>query len=89
MWPADQYDVADLPNADGVSLNMCHWEEFLFSCNHSALRLKSYCHFARNHPRHRCFGVKVLRDSWQQGVRCEACRAAVAAATAAAADTRT
>ncbi|RTE72530.1 hypothetical protein BHE90_013050 [Fusarium euwallaceae] len=46
---------------------MCDWEEFLFLCNHSTLRLKSYCHFARNDPNHQCFGVKVLRNSWRQG----------------------
>lgn len=58
---------------------MCDWEEFLFSCNHSTLRLKSYCHFARNDPNHQCHGVKVLRNSWQQGVPCDSC--AVTSAT--------
>ncbi|KXH54477.1 hypothetical protein CSAL01_00633 [Colletotrichum salicis] len=52
---------------------MCDWEEFLFTCNHSVLRLKSYCHFARNDPGHQCFGVKVLRNSWQQSVPCDNC----------------
>ncbi|OHE94031.1 hypothetical protein CORC01_10723 [Colletotrichum orchidophilum] len=52
---------------------MCDWEEFLFTCNHSVLRLKSYCHFARNDPSHQCFGVKVLRNSWQQSVPCDNC----------------
>ncbi|KAF4507859.1 hypothetical protein G6O67_004311 [Ophiocordyceps sinensis] len=54
---------------------MCDWEEFLFACNHSILRLKSYCHFARNDAHHQCFGVKVLRNSWRQGVLCEKCEA--------------
>lgn len=54
---------------------MCDWEEFLFICNHSIFRLKSYCHFARNDPYHQCFGVKVLRNSWQQGMLCEKCAA--------------
>lgn len=52
---------------------MCDWEEFLFQCNHSTLRLKSYCHFARNDPYHQCFGVKVLRNSWRQCVPCDDC----------------
>ncbi|RYO92330.1 hypothetical protein DL766_001925 [Monosporascus sp. MC13-8B] len=53
---------------------MCDWEEFLFVCNHSVLRLKSYCHFARNDPNHQCLGVKVLRDSWyQEGMLCDGC----------------
>ncbi|KAF4584110.1 hypothetical protein GQ602_005483 [Ophiocordyceps camponoti-floridani] len=57
------------------SFTMCDWEEFLFTCNHSALRLKSFCHFARNDPFHQCYGVKVLRNSWQQGVLCDKCAA--------------
>ncbi|ROT37727.1 hypothetical protein SODALDRAFT_204286 [Sodiomyces alkalinus F11] len=52
---------------------MCDWEEFLFTCSHSVVRLKSYCHFARNDPNHQCFGVKVLRKSWQQAIPCEQC----------------
>ncbi|KAK2038100.1 hypothetical protein LZ31DRAFT_139336 [Colletotrichum somersetense] len=52
---------------------MCDWEEFLFTCNHSIVRLKSYCHFARNDPNHQCFGVKVLRNSWRQNVPCDNC----------------
>ncbi|KAI1502793.1 hypothetical protein F5X99DRAFT_377411 [Biscogniauxia marginata] len=55
---------------------MCDWEEFLFVCNHSTLRLKSYCHFARNDPNHQCYGVKMLRDSWlQEGQLCDDCLA--------------
>ncbi|RDA93636.1 hypothetical protein CP533_4918 [Ophiocordyceps camponoti-saundersi (nom. inval.)] len=54
---------------------MCDWEEFLFTCNHSALRLKSFCHFARNDPYHQCYGVKVLRNSWNQGKLCDNCLA--------------
>lgn len=53
---------------------MCDWEEFLFECGHSTVRLKSYCHFARNDPNHQCLGVKVLRESWKQdGQLCESC----------------
>ncbi|KAK5634660.1 hypothetical protein RRF57_010373 [Xylaria bambusicola] len=53
---------------------MCDWEEFIFVCNHTTLRLKSHCHFARNDPNHQCFGVKVLRDSWfQEGQLCDNC----------------
>ncbi|KAH0498274.1 hypothetical protein TgHK011_005534 [Trichoderma gracile] len=52
---------------------MCDWEEFLFTCNHSQVRLKSYCHFARNDPHHGCPGVKVLRSSWRQAVPCDDC----------------
>ncbi|TQN66051.1 hypothetical protein CSHISOI_09425 [Colletotrichum shisoi] len=40
---------------------MCEFEEFLFACNHSVVKKKSYCHFARNDPIHQCFGVKVLK----------------------------
>ncbi|RDA83558.1 hypothetical protein CP532_5354 [Ophiocordyceps camponoti-leonardi (nom. inval.)] len=54
---------------------MCDFEEFLFTCNHSAFRLKSFCHFARNDPYHQCYGVKVLRNSWQQGKLCDDCLA--------------
>lgn len=53
--------------------NMCDWEEFLFTCGHSALRLKSYCHYARNSPGHQCRRVKFLRSSWPQGVPCDSC----------------
>ena len=52
---------------------MCDYEEFLFDCGHSQQRLKSYCHFARNDPNHQCFGVKKLRDVWEQRQICEAC----------------
>ncbi|KAL0942506.1 uncharacterized protein CTRU02_200392 [Colletotrichum truncatum] len=52
---------------------MCDFEEFLFTCEHSTVRLKSYCHFARNDPNHQCFGVKVLRNSWQQSTPCDNC----------------
>ncbi|KFH44747.1 hypothetical protein ACRE_044640 [Hapsidospora chrysogenum ATCC 11550] len=52
---------------------MCDWEEFVFTCNHSAIRLKSYCHFARNNSNHACPSVKVLRKCWRQGVPCESC----------------
>ncbi|OHW92579.1 hypothetical protein CSPAE12_08947 [Colletotrichum incanum] len=52
---------------------MCDWDEFLFTCGHSIIRKKSYCHFSRNDPNHQCFGVKVLRNSWQQNVMCDNC----------------
>jgi hypothetical protein len=54
---------------------MCDWEEFLFTCNHSAVRLKSYCHLARNNNNnnHACPSVKILRKSWQQPTPCEGC----------------
>ena len=52
---------------------MCDYEEFLFACGCSTFRLKSYCHFARNDPNHQCFGVKKLRDTWDQASDCEAC----------------
>ena len=52
---------------------MCDWEEFLFTCSHSTVRLKSYCHFARNSNNHACASVKVLRKCWQQDVPCENC----------------
>jgi len=52
---------------------MCDYEEFLFDCGHSHQRLKSYCHFARNDPNHQCFGVKKLRDVWEQQTVCDDC----------------
>ncbi|KAK8113631.1 uncharacterized protein PG998_001877 [Apiospora kogelbergensis] len=59
---------------------MCDYEEFIFDCEHSVVRLKSHCHFARNDPNHECFGVKVLRHSWpQHGKLCDDC-ALIAAA---------
>ncbi|KAK7923198.1 hypothetical protein PG985_007269 [Apiospora marii] len=58
---------------------MCDYEEFLFDCEHSVVRLKSYCHFARNDPNHECLGVKVLRNSWRQhGQLCDGCASAIA-----------
>ncbi|KAK3684881.1 hypothetical protein B0T22DRAFT_464371 [Podospora appendiculata] len=53
---------------------MCDFEEFVFTCSHSIIRLKSYCHFARNDPHHQCFGVKKLRNVWDQTTECEKCR---------------
>ncbi|KAM7204114.1 hypothetical protein V8F33_001749 [Rhypophila sp. PSN 637] len=53
---------------------MCDYEEFVFTCAHSTIRLKSYCHFARNDPNHQCFGVKKLRNVWDQNYECESCR---------------
>jgi uncharacterized Fe-S cluster-containing protein len=55
---------------------MCDWEEFIFTCNHSEFRRKSYCHRARNHPTHACNSVKKLRDCWYQPNACEACELA-------------
>ncbi|KAK3945927.1 hypothetical protein QBC46DRAFT_336095 [Diplogelasinospora grovesii] len=52
---------------------MCDYEEFIFTCTHSTVRLKSYCHFARNDPNHQCFGVKKLRNVWDQDFECERC----------------
>lgn len=62
---------------------MCDFEEFLFTCGHSEVRLKSHCHFARNDPYHDCFGVKVLRKSWRQDGPCEDCVAMITALEAA------
>ncbi|KAF7542946.1 hypothetical protein G7Z17_g11148 [Cylindrodendrum hubeiense] len=56
---------------------MCDFEEFRFTCDHYTVRLKSYCHFARNDPNHQCFGVKTLRNSWRQSGACEDCKNAV------------
>lgn len=52
---------------------MCDYEEFLFTCGHSEIRLMSYCHFARNDDYHECYGVKVLRKCWRQAGPCEPC----------------
>ncbi|KAL2138390.1 hypothetical protein VTI28DRAFT_6875 [Corynascus sepedonium] len=52
---------------------MCDFEEFSFTCGHYAIRLKSYCHRARNHPQHRCNSVQKLRDIWEQGRPCDEC----------------
>ncbi|RYC61083.1 hypothetical protein CHU98_g5111 [Xylaria longipes] len=53
---------------------MCDFEEFVFECQHSVVKLKSHCHFARNDPNHQCFGVKMLRESWRQdGQLCDNC----------------
>ncbi|TRX88058.1 hypothetical protein FHL15_011060 [Xylaria flabelliformis] len=55
---------------------MCDFEEFVFECQHSVIKLKSRCHFARNDPNHQCFGVKMLRESWRQdGQLCDNCLA--------------
>jgi hypothetical protein len=54
---------------------MCEYEEFAFTCdpNHSVIKLKCYCHFARNSAAHHCFGVKILRIIWEQGRPCDSC----------------
>ncbi|TEA21908.1 hypothetical protein C8034_v003241 [Colletotrichum sidae] len=52
---------------------MCDFEEFLFTCNHSIVKLKSHCHSARNDPIYQCFSVKVLRNSWRQSTPCDNC----------------
>jgi hypothetical protein len=52
---------------------MCDFEEFIFTCNHSVFRLKSYCHYARNDPHHQCRRVKKLRNCWDQNRECDAC----------------
>ena len=52
---------------------MCDWEEFIFTCGHSEFRLKSYCHYARNHPFHQCRRVKKLRNCWDQARPCDTC----------------
>ncbi|KAK0384909.1 hypothetical protein NLU13_7388 [Sarocladium strictum] len=52
---------------------MCAWEEFLFICNHSVLRVQSRCHFARNDPQHRCYNVKQLKNTWLQDRPCKEC----------------
>ncbi len=59
---------------------MCDWEEFQFVCGHNSSRLLSHCHFARTDPYHQCFGVKVIRHVWVQGVACQPCLDAMRAA---------
>ncbi|KAF6817377.1 hypothetical protein CMUS01_12112 [Colletotrichum musicola] len=53
---------------------MCDFEEFLFTCDHSIVKMKSECHFRRNDPGKQCFSVKVLKVTWPQGRECDACR---------------
>lgn len=52
---------------------MCEFEEFRFTCNHSVVRLRNYCHSTRSDDLKECFGVKRLTRSWQQAVPCEDC----------------
>ena len=52
---------------------MCDYDEWVFRCGHSAVRLKNYCHDARNAPGHRCFFVKRLKNVWYQAKECEEC----------------
>jgi hypothetical protein len=54
---------------------MCDFEEFSFTCGHSAIRLKSFCHRARNNYGHRCDSVKILRINWPQFRVCDECAA--------------
>ena len=54
---------------------MCDFDEWVFRCGHSAVRLKSYCHDARNAPGHRCYFVKRLKNVWYQQKECEECTA--------------
>ncbi|OAA68238.1 hypothetical protein SPI_00433 [Niveomyces insectorum RCEF 264] len=67
---------------------MCEFEEFLFNCECSKIRLKSYCHAARNDPNHQCFRVKILRNVWEQGRDCDECIAKRAAASDNATDSK-
>lgn len=52
---------------------MCDYDEFVFICGHSQFRLKTYCHYARNDRQHHCFGVKKLRNIWDQSDYCDKC----------------
>ena len=52
---------------------MCDYQEFLFICSHSVVKLKSHCHFARNDPNHQCFGVQVLKKVWDVPEICDKC----------------
>lgn len=60
---------------------MCDWEEFIFCCSCSYTKRKNYCHFARNDPNHKCFGVQVLRKVWEVPETCEKCSSGSRAAT--------
>ena len=53
---------------------MCDFEEFYFVCRHSVIRIKSQCHWKRNHRNYNCNQVKVLRNTWiQEGTLCDDC----------------
>lgn len=56
---------------------MCDFEEFIFTCGHTALTLKNYCHQSRNHPGHDCQNVKRLRNTWYQERVCNICQALI------------
>ena len=58
---------------------MCDFEEFIYTCNCSAIRLKSYCHQARNNRGHRCTRVKKLRNVWDLDYPCDKHKTAWAA----------
>ncbi|KAL2017637.1 hypothetical protein VTK56DRAFT_1905 [Thermocarpiscus australiensis] len=59
-----------------LAVTMCDFEEFIFTCGHAFIRLKNYCHYARNHPQHHCRRVKKLRNCWLQPDECERCQEA-------------
>ncbi len=50
---------------------MCDYEEFIFTCNCSIVKLKSYCHKARNNRLHHCTFVKKLRCVWDLDQLCD------------------
>ncbi|KAH7360892.1 hypothetical protein BKA65DRAFT_194670 [Rhexocercosporidium sp. MPI-PUGE-AT-0058] len=56
-----------------IQIKMCDYEKFTFNCGHSAEKLLSYCHFARNDIYHQCFGVKVTKNIWSRNYLCPPC----------------
>lgn len=53
---------------------MCQFEVIHFSCGHSSRRLIKHCHFARNDPRHQCFGAWSVKREWtSRHEHCQSC----------------
>ncbi|KAF2140022.1 uncharacterized protein K452DRAFT_231284 [Aplosporella prunicola CBS 121167] len=52
---------------------MCDWEKIHMACGHAITRRVKYCHFARNDPRHQCFGVQRIVREWRMNTPCPRC----------------
>jgi hypothetical protein len=53
---------------------MCAYEAIHYPCGHTAFRVATYCHFARNHPDHGCCRPWTLKREYMiQGGVCQEC----------------
>jgi hypothetical protein len=66
---------------------MCAYEAIHYPCGHTAFRVATYCHFARNHQGHGCCRPwTVKREYVVEGGVCEDCADASSSGGSAATD---